>query len=51
MENGVVANGAFLSPWAGKMRQRSQGLRSIIGLRRDNDEITVPQSGNHFKPV
>ncbi|KAK2834186.1 hypothetical protein Q7C36_014887 [Tachysurus vachellii] len=32
-------------PCIGKMRQRSQGPRSIIGLRRDNgDEITVPQS-------
>ncbi|KAF5895199.1 brain-specific angiogenesis inhibitor 1-like, partial [Clarias magur] len=32
-------------PCIGKMRQRSQGLRSIIGLRRDGgDEITIPQS-------
>lgn len=47
MENGVVANEGYVSTWAGKVRQRSQGLRSIIGLRRDNgDEITVPQAGN-----
>lgn len=31
------------------MRQRSQALRSIIGLRRDNgEEITVPQAGNLY---
>lgn len=34
------------------MRQRSQALRSIIGLRRDNgEEITVPQAGNQIEPI
>lgn len=43
----MLANRGYVSTWAGNVRQRSQGLRSIIGLRRDNGEDrTVPQAGN-----